>query len=242
MKSERRHELRENDLVHVLGSARDYMQAYGGRVGMAAIIALVVVAIATLTVRSRAAAMEDVWRRRAQLRFEDVEIGRESLESLRVMTGDVSNSAFVMASLLEQGRQSLRLSQQVPDPPDRALTEQAERAFNELIERFPRNPMALGVGWHGLATVEQNRYVIDGEMTHKQRAHDFLTRIITNAALNGMPFQKLAVSRRNALDSAFTDVRFHYPTPEPADAPTVDITTNTGGEIKVNRLEPAKTP
>ena len=240
MKSERRHELRENDLVHALGSSRNFLQEYGGRVGMAALIALGVVAIATLTVRSRAAAMEDVWRRRAQLRFEDVETGRESLESLRVMTGDVTNRAFVMASLLEQGRQSLRLSQQVPDPPDRELTEQAEHAFNELIERFPQNPMALGVGLHGLATVEQNRFVIDGELAHKERAHDFLTRIITDAALNGMPFQKLAVDRRNALDTAFIKVRFHYPVPEPAAA--VNITAKPGAEIKVNRVEPAKTP
>jgi len=248
MKAQRRHELRENDLIHFLASARDYFQVHGGRVGMVALLALAVFAVVTLTVRSRAAAMEDVWRRRSQLRFDDVATGRESLEALRAMTAGVSDRSFILASLLEQGRQALRMSQQVPDAPERELTEQAQKAFSELIDRFPGNPLALGVGLHGLTSVEENLFVIDDDPQHKERARAYLTRIIGDHALDGMPFQKLALSRRDTLDTTFTKTRFHYPPAPEADAAAADISIQPGGviqpggEIEVHRVEPVPTP
>lgn len=138
MKSERRHELKENDLSHALNVARNYIDQNGGRIGIFILIFFGAIIVVTLTVRSRAAAIEDVWRRRSQLRFEDVATGTQSLQSLKAMTLEISDDRFVMDSLIELSRQALRLAKEVPDSPDRELTEMARNSLFELQKKIPQ--------------------------------------------------------------------------------------------------------
>ena len=111
MKAERRHELRENDLLHALeGRATTSMRtADGSGAGLIALVALV--AAVSFGVRSREAAHHDLWRRRAQLNFDDPDKGRQSLKDLAAMTGETSDSSFALSALLDQGRHALRLTQ-----------------------------------------------------------------------------------------------------------------------------------
>lgn len=206
MKSERRHELRENDLVHYLNSVRDYLEEKGGRVAFVAITIVVVAGVAAFALRSRAAAIEDVWLRRAKLSYNEPEEGRQSLATLRELTQQVSDPKFIMDSLMDQGRQALSLAQQVPDPPDPEFNRDAQTAFQSLHEQFPDSAVAVGVALLGLATVEENAFVIDGEMAHKDKAHELLSRIIHDAKLNGLPAQTVATKRREALDVTFSRI------------------------------------
>jgi len=206
MKSERRHELRENDLVHFLSSTREYVEQNGGRVALIAIAIIGVAGVAAFAVRSRAAAMEDVWLQRAKLSYNTPDEGRQSLATLRELTQQVSDPKFIMDSLMDQGRSALNLAQQVPDPPDPEFNKSAQTAFQSLLDKFPDNAMAVGVGLLGLATVEENAFVIDGTTAHKDKAYELLSQIIGDRKLNGLPAQTIATRRREALDATFSRI------------------------------------
>lgn len=215
MKAERRHELKESDLIHYMGSARAFFQENARRIGTGVIVAAVVVSGGIFMVRSRSAALEDVWRRKAMLTFQSLEEGKKALDSLAAMSHDTSDARFLMASLAEQGTQALRLAQETPKPPDRELTRKAREAFEQLLSRFPDNPIVLGMSHCGLATVEENEFLLDSNPSHKDRARQHLSVVIDTASLNGLPFQRLALDRRNAQDSVFQAFKF-------APAPWVD--------------------
>ena len=222
MKADRRHELKENDLALAIEAARHYLQAHGRQLGMIVLVVLVVAAAVALGIRARGAASEDIWRRRSELNFETLDAGKKSLQTLASLTRDASDTKFVLSALLEQGQQALRLAQKVPVPPDRDLNDEARRAFEELLTRFPNNPLALGVGLCGLATVEENAFLLDDDLIHKTRADNHLKGVIENRKLNGTPFQRMAVDRRRTLDVTFTKV-----TAEPPPPPDPTETTNT---------------
>ena len=220
MKADRRHELKENDLLLALGNARNYLDVHGKQIGLIAVAILVVFGAVSFGLRSRAAAMEDIWRRRNQLKFEPVDVGKKSLEALVGITKEVSDKEFVLASLTDQGRQALRLAQQVPFPPDGELNQKAREAFEQLRSRFSDNPLALGVALSGLATVEENEFVLDGNLTHKEEARAHLNAIVGNPKLNALPFQQLALDRLKLLDGTFTKVTVEPPPPLPPPPPT----------------------
>lgn len=223
MKAERRHELKENELLHAYSVARDFLGAKGKQISIAVIVVVAVVAVVAFSVRSKGAAREERWRRRGELSFADPEVGKQSLETLAAMTEDVADDQFVFASLLQQGQQALRLAQDAPAPPDYDLNERARQAFERLLERFKDNPLAVGVAHSGLATVEENSFVLDGNPAHKERADAHLAAIIDDPAQNAMPLKRMAMDRRKVLDETFTRVAFEYPVPpeepeQPSDA------------------------
>lgn len=210
MKARRRHELKESDLAHALQMARRYLDENSKRVTVVVVLVGVAAAAVLFAVRSRAAALEDVWRRKAQLTFDDPTVGKESLASLASMTKSVSDERFVFASLVEQGQEALRLAKEVSAPPDPDFNEKAREAFEKLLKRFPKNPMAKGIARLGLATVEENAFVLTGDFAHEDRARVHLNAVIDDAALNGMPFQRMASDRLASLDATFTRVEFVY--------------------------------
>ncbi len=227
MKAERRHELKENDLVHALNVARDYLDHNGKGIAIAVIVVGAAFATVAFTVRSRAAAVEDVWRRKAALLYGDPEEGRQSIETLFSITQGVTDDRFVFDSLVDQGREGLRLAQAVPAPPDVDLNRKARRAWEGLLETFPDNPLAFGLAHSGLSTVEENEFAIDGDRVHRERSEIHLREIMDHPAMSGLPFQKLALDRLDALDRIFTIVTFESPPEEPDPAaltsPAIDL-------------------
>lgn len=219
MKAERRHELRENDLQHALESTRDYLNENGARLGVAAVVVLVIVGAVSFGVRSRSAAYEDFWRQKNQLSFEDVTVGRQSLAKLDDLTRQTSDKAFVLSSLIDQGRQALRMAEQVPFPPDPEFNAHARTTFNDLKSRFPDNPMAQGIAELGLATASENEFVLDKNPAHKEKAKAHLESVVKNPLLNGLPFQQMAVNRLATLDATFSPVIYVPPAP-PVEEPS----------------------
>jgi len=220
MKASRRHELRDNELQHVLETARSYMDENGRQVAIGLLIVGAVIAAAVFGVRSRSTAREDIWRRRALLSFDDPQVGRESLVALAAITKDVADERFVRSSLIEQGQQGLRLATLVDAPPDYDLTLLAQRAFEELLARFRDEPLAKGIALSGLATVEENLFVLDLDLAHKTQTKKHLNAIIDDDGLNGMPFKRMAMDRLKVIDQTFTRVHFVYPELETAQALT----------------------
>ena len=208
MKAERRHGLKENDLAHAIQVTQTYLQERGGRILFAVGAAVVVIAVVSVSMRSRAAALEDAWQRRKSLDFESVEEGRRSLGTLDAIRKEATDPTFVLTSLIDLGTHSLRLAQKVDDPPDPELNETARDAFTQLLARFPENPLAFGAAHCGLATVEENAFALDGNVEHKESARQHLEAVTANPAVQGLPFHRLALDRHKRLDKTFTVVRF----------------------------------
>jgi hypothetical protein len=251
MKADRRHELHENALAHTIENFRAVL-AENARTITAGITVVVAVLIVTgLVIRFRASAYEEKWRRLSQLMFDKPETARESLDTLIGLTRESNDETFSLAALLEQGRQGLLHAQKADSPPDPAFNEKARQAFEEMLRRFPNNPMAFGVAHCGLATVEENLFVLSRKSSHKENAKRHLDAIIESSLVAGLPFQSIAVSRRNELDQTFTDLVFGAgtatapATPSPSPFPAgVKLLGPDGMEIAAPPIQvaPAMTP
>lgn len=221
MDADRRHELKDNDLAVALGQTRDFLDRHGKEIGIAALVILGIMAAVTFAMRSRAAAVEDVWRRRGELKFDDIDAGKKSLDSLESLAKEHSDPTFVMSAILDQGQKALRLAQMATVPPDKELNERARKSFTELKSRFGSNPVALGAALLGLATVAENDFVLDGDLKHKEEAKGLLDQVVKETKLNGMPYQGTALDRLKTLDQIFVKVVV-APAPPPPPAPATD--------------------
>lgn len=221
MDADRRHELKDNELAAALGQTRDYLDRHGKEIGIAALVILGVMAAVTFAMRSRAAAVEDVWRRRGELRFDELEVGKKSLDTLDALAREHSDPAFVMSALTDIGQKALRLSGMVATPPDKELNDRARKVFTELKSRFGSNPMTLGASLLGLASAEENDFVLDGDLKHKDAAKAHLDQVVKEPKLNGLPHQAVALDRLKSLDATFTKVVV-APAPPPPPPPATD--------------------
>ncbi|MEK6675454.1 MAG: hypothetical protein AABZ47_07345 [Planctomycetota bacterium] len=220
MKAERRHELQENDFVHLLQVGRTYLSDNARSIGMGVAVVVGLFVVVSLAVRSHNSNKEDKWRRLSQLQFDKEDTLRASLDAMAALAKESSDDAFVLTTLMDMGRHGLRWASKVDNPPDRDLNEKARWAFDELLRRYPDNPMALGVAHTGLATVEENHFFFSRDAGHKERAKQHLKAVIDDARLNGLPFQRIAIDRRDSLESTFALVRFvPGDAPEPPPAP-----------------------
>ncbi len=206
MKAERRHELKDNDLLHILHTMRDYLTENGGRVGLAIILVVVGATALSIGVRSQSAASEESWTHKSELIYSDVEKGRESIATLTTLTAQSGDDSFVLSALLEQGQQALRLAQEVPFPPDEDFNNVAKTTYTSLRERFPGNALAIGTALIGLATVEANAFVLDTDPAHMEKAKALLTEARDSKALSGLPFQRIAIEKLSRLDQTFRPV------------------------------------
>ncbi len=240
MKSERRHELRENDLAHAIAVVRRYLGDNGKQVATLAVAVIAVIVVVGIALGSRAATREEAWLQMNSLSFNTVEEGRQSAAALGQIIEEASDDDFVLVALMDLGRKALGLTQQVDDAPDRELNDKARKAFETLLVRFGENALAFGTACSGLATVEENEFVMDHDPVHKERARKHLADMVENPALNNMPFHRIALDRLRTLDSTFTLIRFE-PALEPEE--TEDVATATPSPVspeavpqKVHRL------
>lgn len=212
MRADRRHELKENDLSHAIASGRAYLKEHGKGFGMVALAVVAVVAATSAIVRSREATAEDHWRQKAGLSFE-ADVAKESLETLMTMANESDDPSFVLSALVERGANALRLAAEAETGLDPEYNRMARDAYEALLERFEDNPLAFGIAHRGLVTVEENDFVLDGDLAHKERGREHLTAIVDNPALNLTPFHRMARDRLDVLDATFTQIVFAPPLP-----------------------------
>lgn len=240
MDSERRHQLRENDLAHGLTVTRDYFEQHSKQITFVALTVLVLFAVGSFVVRSRSEARSDEWRQKNELKFDDPKDGLRSIDQLLSIVKSSSDSRLVLDGLIEAGRQSLKLAQEAPFPPDRELNERARQAFDELLKHFPREPMPTGVALSGLATVEENSFVLDHNLAHKEKAREYLTRLSSDSTFSGLPFQRIALDRLKTLDSIFVVTEFAPPPPPPPAEAAAPTDAPVEGAAAPAKIEPAK--
>ncbi len=245
MKTERRHELRENELVHWLEQGRDYASGHAKQISIAVFGVVALVVVFSVYARSRSAGIEDLWRRLTELKFDTPEEAKKGLESLEALGKSSSDSAFTFSSFLQRGATGLKYARQGPNgTTDKEFNDHARRAFEELLRKFPGNALAFGSAHSGLATVEENEFVLDGNASHKEEARKHLKAILDRPELNTTPFHRMANDRIATLDSVFQKVVFAPAPPPPPPAaegtPTAPITIQGGddstGSVKLTPL------
>ncbi len=219
MKSDRRHELKENELAHAVEVGREFLRKHGSTTGLAVVVVVAAVLVATFMIRAREADMEDVWQRKSQLSFEP-DVARESLDALRAMAAESNNDKLVLSALLIQGEQALRLAADAGLKSDQELNDIAREAYQTLLRRFAKNPLISGRARLGLATVAENDFAVDGDLAHKAEAIEQLAAVMDDTALHTTPYYRIARDRREALDKTFTQVVFAPPLP-PEEAASV---------------------
>lgn len=219
MKTQRRHDLKENDLVHAMQTGRDYLDKNGRRLGLAVVVVSAVIAVTALSVRSQTSANQDRWRQLNELAFDTTESGRDSMTTLGELIKEASDPQFERKCLVLQGQQSLKLALKVPAPPDSDFNEGARQAFTALLEaRFADHPMSFALAHLGLATVEENGFILDAGAAHKEEARKHLALVADDARFDLLPFKRMAKDRLDGLDQTFTQVTFDDPVPEDTDA------------------------
>jgi hypothetical protein len=215
MKAQRRHELRENDLVHYLKETKNYLDEHGSKIVVGIIVVAVVVSVGLWVVRSRSRALGEAYISMSALTFPDLDQGKQSLESLTTLTSTTSDHQFLLSALIEQGRAALDLASKGKPAPDREMNEKAKEAFDRLLREFKEDPIAVGVAHLGLATAAGNDFVLDGNPAHKETARRHLEQVRDSQLLTGLPFQTFALARLNNLSETFRTVEFAPPLPKP---------------------------
>ena len=214
MKTQRRHDLKENDLIHALGQGRKYLDRNGRRLGTAVVVVSAVIAVTALSVRSQTSAKEDRWRRLGELVFDTPEVGRDSLTTLQSLIDEASEDAFIRKGLIIRGQESLKLALLVAAPPDSEFNDGAREAFSQLSTRFADYPLAVGLAHLGLATVEENAFVLDADIAHKEAARGHLLKVTDDSRMDLLPFKRLALDRLAGIDETFTRATFDDPIPD----------------------------
>ncbi|UCF32410.1 MAG: hypothetical protein JSV78_08735 [Phycisphaerales bacterium] len=215
MKAQRRHELRENDLVHYLKETKNYLDKHGSKIVAGTIVVAVAASVGLWLVRSRSRALGEAYVSMSALTFPDLDQGKQSLDSLTTLTSTTSDHHFLLSALIEQGRAALDLASKGKPAPDREMNEKAKEAFERLLREFKEDPIAVGVAHLGLATAAGNDFVLDGNPAHKETARRHLEQVRDSQLLTGLPFQTFALAQLNNLNETFRPVEFAPPLPKP---------------------------
>lgn len=237
MKAQRRQELRENDLAHYIQQWVAYVQKNGSRVLTVAVALAVVVVLVWAFVQSRQKDAAEAWAKLSEIQAGDVEAMKRAVSELRALADGASSKSAELMALLRSGECALRLALLTESDAERQqYTDEAALAFERLSSRFADNMLAQGVALCGLATVEENRFALDGDRSRLDKARRLLEQVRDDARFNATPFKTDALARLNTLAEVFTPVTFAPPLPAPAPPPseeppaTPDGAAETGAE------------
>jgi hypothetical protein len=247
MKAERRHELKENDLVHALESGREYVRKNGQRIGLYVVGMVAVVAIVVLIANARTRGVLDAYAQMGELKFETPESAKTDLKTLDAIIAGSSDRSFQLTGMIRKAEIAMLMASDAGATPDRELLEIAKTSYRDLLAKFPGEPVAIGVAHLGLATIAENEFVLDPNHSpsHREEARSHLQAIKDNAALSTLPVYRVANDRLAALDQTFTVVKFAPAPPPPMlaapDAPPAEAPP-AGSTESIEIAPPAAVP
>ncbi len=237
MKTERRQELKTNELGVFLLDANDWLKQNGTKVAGGVVAILVLVFAINAMRRASVEQASEATRRFAEvlpkLTGEDWEAGFTELDTL---IQDAGSRNFRMQLLLTKAS----IAEQRVTSAEAFKSEfvnLADEAFSTLVSDFGDRGLVKARAQLGLAVVAENRFVTDRDPKHKDRARDLLTAVSESKIAQGTPLQTTAVERLNRLDETFTIVALADPPPPPAGPPAptepdIQIKAPEGVEVK----------
>lgn len=207
MKSHRRQELRTNELAQTIEQAKQFFEKNGNYV-VGGLVVIAVIALGYVYVqRSAQQQLADARRQMTTLPLDTDEDVRESISTLKVLVSENDDPQFERQALRRQAYMAMSRAGAAEDgTPSREFLEMAQEAFQSLLERHGEKPLDAGAALMGLATVEEDLFVLDRDPAHKEKAREYLERIANDASFNGTPYQTIALERLNTLDETFIQV------------------------------------
>ncbi len=176
MKATRRQELKTNELARMLEDAREFLRVRGNYL----VGGLVVVAIAALGYvymnRSAAQALADANRQVDTLPFgTDAEV-KDSIEKLKALAAEHDdNEAFVMNTLRRRAAFAMRRAHVAEDGTlSKEFLDVAAEAYHAIVDRFGHRSLDVAAAHCGLATIEEDLFILDNDPAHKEAAPAFV--------------------------------------------------------------------
>jgi len=225
MKTERRHELRTNELSVFLADANDWTRKHSTHLGTVVIIAVVILVGYTLVKRSRASSTDAAWQTMRELSY-TLENADASFDRLDQLIADANNRDFKMIALLRKARSARNLATLQDDGFHPKYLDEAAAAYRALLNDFPDRMPVVATALDGLAWVEESRFAVDGDAAHRSEARTFLERLVSEPRFKGTPFQTDAARRLQDLDVSLQTVAMvDAPPPDPKlDGTRLDLT------------------
>jgi hypothetical protein len=251
MTATRRQELRTNELAETLQGVREFFEKHGNYVVGAVVVVALVALVYVYKDRSARQALADARQEMRALPFNTDDEVRESVAALKRLAAENTEGPFVRETLrLRAGLALDRAGAADDGTPSTEFLEMAREAYEETLARYPQAVLDRAAALMGLATIEEDLFVLDQDPSHRQRAREYLERVRDDQALNGMPFQSIALERLNAIDETFVPVALVEAPPPPGPfvgppaslAPDATGTGTPGAEPETVVWSPDKQP
>ncbi len=227
MKATRRQELKTNELAQTLEEIRNFLRSYGNYVLLGVICIAVIAVVWVYMKRSSAEALATANQEMNSLTADNDEAAQAAITKLTQLGAESSDEAFICETLRMRASVAMeRAHAHETGEPSAEFLDAAQAAYDELLRRFPEQATAVGAALCGLATIEEDRFILDGDLSRKDKARGFLERVRDNSALTGHPIQTVALDRLNKLDETFVQV-----TLAPPIIPQITPVTQPGGVI-----------
>lgn len=220
MKSERRHELQQSEMVREFGKVRRFFHKWGNHLAWGLLIAAVIFAIGFYAYRSRSQKQEQLLVRLNRVQTAGLSQA-EHINELQELASQQDNPRVAAQAgvLLGDGYFVQYIvggeDDEFPLDPEEAL-EQAEQAYRRVIDRYDNFPRQVSRARYGLAKILETQERFD-EARQQYRA------ILELPGLEGDPIVTLASEDVKAIDDLGQPVKLAEtqpaPTTEPAPLP-----------------------
>ena len=225
MKTQRRQELKANDLSVYLQQVSEYFNKHAGMITIVSIGMIALLAAVVFANRTAGQHREDAWAALNSAAIASRTPGSEiatwqiemiaSWEAIVDDYGDTDVAPlaryqivqFCLRQFLESGTGEQRGS----------LLDTAEKHCKSILNSAGSNTSLKATAINALSAVEQNRYVLDGDLAHKEKAKNHLERIRNGPEFVGTAFQDDVLTRLNEFDRLWHPLVLLDP---PVDPPT----------------------
>lgn len=233
MKKERKQELQTNELAQMLMDARQYLSRYGNYL-IGGVVVVAAVAVLFMYVRhSRAAGRTDVIQKIESAEFVDAE-GRplsgaaltSTIQILERVAEENKEPDLTRRALMQLSSGVLDLALNDPQSITPESLQAAEGACKRLIRDYGNEAVAVGTALLQLVTIEGNRFALDADPSHKDKAREYLEQITRDERklFTATPYMERALAAMNELDHTFQPVKMAAASPPAALPPGITIT------------------
>ncbi len=230
MKTGRRQELRANELNQLLSNAGAFLRKNGSFVVIGLVVVGGVFGSRWYVNDRSAAALNAAYGQLLSLSFTTDDECRESIERLKELASEIQQDEFSLEALSNRAFiASSRLIRADSGEVQMDFVEEAHQAYAEIIERYSDHALEYGTALMGQAILEQTLFVADEDPAHRDRAREYLQRIVDDVRLQLTPLTTLATERLNALEEVFQPATLAV-RPAPAVLPATTTSTPTEPE------------
>ncbi|MCH8052752.1 MAG: hypothetical protein IH895_01700 [Planctomycetes bacterium] len=209
MKTQRRQELKANDLSVYLQQVSEYFNKHAGMITIVSIGVIAVVAAAVFANRTAVQHREYAWEALNSADVASRTPGPEratwqkemiaSWEDIVDNYGDTDVAPLARYQIIQFCLRQF-LESETGDMRGQLL-DTAEKHCNSTLNSAGSNTTLKATALNALSAIEQNRYVLDGDLAHKETAKSYLERIRNGPEFVGTAFQDDVLTRLNEFDS-----------------------------------------